>query len=152
VLNKSKLLVVFGEQLLYGYVMNKPTIMICLQCGSTQRNETGCKVTNPAAVTLADEVQKTLSTEHPELAKRLDVKLVRCLVQCDEPIAWGLRANDLYNYVFSNGDVASEIVALAARWIDEDRKGCMPARTLPPKLRKNLRGRLPPFPENGEII
>lgn len=127
--------------------MNKPTVIVCLQCGSTLRNETGCKVDSPRAFELRDNVRRHLDHDHPAQASKLDVKLVRCLVQCDEPVAWGLRADDLYNYIFAGGDDPAEIAALAARWVDEVDSGCMPARTLPPQLRAKLRGRQPPIPQ-----
>jgi len=132
--------------------MSKPSILVCLQCGSTEPNETGCKVTNPKAVELAKDIRSYLDNNHPEQASKLDVKLVRCLVQCSRPIAWGLRADNLYNYIFSDGDDPCEIADLAAFWLEEPRKGCMPARTLSPALRKKLRGRLPPIPKNGETV
>lgn len=125
--------------------MNKPTILVCLQCGSTEPDANGCKVPNPKAAALARDVRRLLAERHPAQAAKMEVKLVRCLVQCDKPIAWGLRADNLYNYVFSEGDDPQVIADLAARWVEEDRDGCMPARTLPPALRKKLRGRLPPI-------
>jgi predicted metal-binding protein len=126
--------------------MKKPAILVCLQCGSTQPDANGCKVPNPKAAALAEDIRHALTHTHPAQAAKLEVKLVRCLVQCDEPIAWGLRADALYNYVFAGGDDPAAIAALAARWVEEANHGCMPARTMPPLLRKKLRGRLPPVP------
>ena len=126
--------------------MKKPSILVCLQCGSTERNRHGCKITNPVAVQFADEIRQALAHKYPADAPKIDVLLVRCLTRCAEPIAWGLRADELYNYVFAHGgDDPTAVADLAHRWVHEERQGCMPAKKLPPALRQKLRGRLPPF-------
>lgn len=124
-----------------------PTLFICLQCGSTARDEHGCKVPNPASNQLAEDIATALATHHPEAAAKINIRLTRCLSLCTKPIAWGLRAEGLYNYTFAPATSPQSIAQLAAQWLTAPNGGRVPKKEMPEDLRPTFISRLPPLPE-----
>lgn len=125
---------------------SKPTLFICLQCGSTVRDESGQKIPNPASNQLATDITTALQTSHPEAAGQITIQLTRCLSLCTKPIAWGLRAEDSYAYTFAPAATPHAIAQLAAQWLAAP-QGKVPKKEMPEELRPTFISRLPPLPQ-----
>jgi predicted metal-binding protein len=122
--------------------LKKPTLMVCLQCGSSLRDENGQKLPNPEAEKLAATLQAELEDSPVE------VKLVRCFSTCAYPIAWGLKAENGPSYVFAPAENAAEIAETARVWVEKWAQGqAMKKPDMPDAVRKTLRAKMPPLPE-----
>lgn len=123
----------------------RPTLMVCAQCGSTLRDEHGCKLPNPAALDLADELRVALE------GVPVQVKLVRCFTHCKEPIAWGLRDEGRFAYTFAPAGPVADMVALVEQWLAAEPAGRVPRKDMPESLRATLKSRIAPVDFDTQI-
>jgi predicted metal-binding protein len=115
-----------------------PAVMVCLQCGSTLRDEAGQKVPNPAAVELAEELRGALE------GVPVRVQLVRCFTHCKEPIAWGLRDEGRFAYTFAPAGDVAEMVEVVKLWLAAE-QGQVKRKLLPEALQGTLKSRIAPL-------
>lgn len=115
------------------------TLFICLQCGSTQRGADNLKVPNPAALQLAADVS-TLLADTP-----IKVELVRCLEQCDAPIAWALKDNTKHTFTFAPATTAEELAITARAYASSTAEKKLVKAQMPEAVRKTITSRTPPL-------
>jgi predicted metal-binding protein len=118
--------------------LRNPVLQVCLQCGSTQRDEHGCKVANPAALGLA--------TQWKAVAAPLGIRVqkVRCFGHCTAPIAWGVRAENGWGYTFAPApENPNELAEFLQTWLTASRFGLVPKKEMPPSIRAAYQSRLP---------
>jgi predicted metal-binding protein len=125
--------------------MTKPTLMICLQCGSTERDANGQKLPNPVAVQLTADVQAILTANHPTAAHNLDVIMVRCFNLCPSPIAWGVRADDKTCHTFAPAPEAAHMASFAAQWLVSP-QGNVPKADMHTDIKNTRKARIPALP------
>jgi predicted metal-binding protein len=118
--------------------LRNPVLQVCLQCGSTVRDTEGCKIPNPAALALANQLQKPAQT----LGVR--VQLVRCFGHCTAPIAWGVRAENGWGYTFAPApENLQEILSFVKTWVGADHLGLVPKKAMPESIKTTMKSRLP---------
>ncbi|MBD3679926.1 MAG: DUF1636 domain-containing protein [Rhodobacteraceae bacterium] len=96
---------------------------------------------------LAEAVAEELARD-PELAGRVEVGLVDCMIVCKQPVSVSVRARGKEAYLFADVDPeaqASEIVAFA-RLYDESADGAITDARPCGDLRFKLLGRIPADP------
>ncbi len=117
--------------------LNNPVLQVCLQCGSTQRDEDGLKFANPAALQLA--------TAWEALAAPLGVRvqLVRCLGHCTTPIAWAVRAENAWCYTFAPApEGADALEEFLKTWLEAP-NGLVQKKAMPASVKAAYQSRLP---------
>lgn len=118
--------------------LRNPVLQICLQCGSSQRDAAGCKIANPNALALAEDLKQ------PAQSLGVRVQLVRCFGHCTAPVAIGVRAENGWGYTFAPApEKQSDIMEFVQQWLVADRYGLVPKKAMPEGLRSALKSRLP---------
>ena len=101
---------------------------------------------NPASEALVRDVTAALAAE-PGI-EPVEVKLVRCLSLCDQPIAWGLQSAVRHGTTFAPATTAEDLAAAARLYVATPVGEKMNKRMLPKDLIHTLVSRLPPLEQD----
>lgn len=117
--------------------MSDVTLSICVTCGMKLRDENGNKLENPVSHALAEKVEALLE------GSGVQVRLVRCMSMCDDPISWALQGEGRMTYAFAPASTAEDLAVVAKVYVGT-RGEKIPKSEMPEGVKGTVMAKVPP--------